>query len=427
MLVTAIALFFSTFSTPILSAALTFGFFVAGHFSADLRNFEQVVDSPTARAAGAARSTTCCRTWRRSTSRRRSCTGSRCRPATSRSRCAYAALYIGDAAGRRRCSSSRGATSSDVNGADHPSSVAAVLALVAVLMAGAARVAGGARAAVPDARAGRRDALPAARADAAPARRSRTTRSPPTSTGSARSSTTAARSACWHRAAGRRRHPPVAVDRRAAVRSAVPAARHHDDARSAVQHRVPVRRDLPGRSRIPAGPAGPTSPSRCSRKGSASGRTSGSTCRTSGSSTTGGSTTTRRRPRGSSARADVPGAPCWLRPLAATTLAQGGDRRSSRLMWEPILQTAEVDWLRQQAEHRLLQLDALDQIDALQRAVDRFVASPGHPPLDWAALVRARMLPGRAARSDRHAVRHPGRQGHRRAHVHAAPAADRAR
>ena len=48
--VTAIALFFSTFSTPILSAALTFGLFVAGRFSADLRNFNQVIDSPLANA-----------------------------------------------------------------------------------------------------------------------------------------------------------------------------------------------------------------------------------------------------------------------------------------------------------------------------------------------------------------------------------------
>jgi ABC-type transport system involved in multi-copper enzyme maturation permease subunit len=47
-IVTAIALFFSTFSTPLLSAALTFGLFVAGRFSADLRNFNQVVDSPAA-------------------------------------------------------------------------------------------------------------------------------------------------------------------------------------------------------------------------------------------------------------------------------------------------------------------------------------------------------------------------------------------
>ena len=48
MLVTAIALFFSTFSSPMLSAALTFGLYIVGHFSADLRNFQQVVDSPAA-------------------------------------------------------------------------------------------------------------------------------------------------------------------------------------------------------------------------------------------------------------------------------------------------------------------------------------------------------------------------------------------
>jgi ABC-type transport system involved in multi-copper enzyme maturation permease subunit len=46
--VTALALFFSTFSTPILSAAFTFGLFVAGRFSADLRDFRQVVDAPAA-------------------------------------------------------------------------------------------------------------------------------------------------------------------------------------------------------------------------------------------------------------------------------------------------------------------------------------------------------------------------------------------
>ncbi len=50
MVVTATALFFSTFSTPILSAALTFGFYVAGYFSADLRNFDQVVDSKVVQA-----------------------------------------------------------------------------------------------------------------------------------------------------------------------------------------------------------------------------------------------------------------------------------------------------------------------------------------------------------------------------------------
>ena len=45
MIVTAIALFFSTFSTPLLAAALTFGTFIVGHFNTDLRNFDKIVDS----------------------------------------------------------------------------------------------------------------------------------------------------------------------------------------------------------------------------------------------------------------------------------------------------------------------------------------------------------------------------------------------
>jgi ABC-type transport system involved in multi-copper enzyme maturation permease subunit len=47
-IVTACALFFSSFSTPILSAALTLGVWVIGHFNADLKHFENVVTSPTA-------------------------------------------------------------------------------------------------------------------------------------------------------------------------------------------------------------------------------------------------------------------------------------------------------------------------------------------------------------------------------------------
>jgi ABC-type transport system involved in multi-copper enzyme maturation permease subunit len=49
-LVTAVALCFSTFSTPILSAVFTFGLYIVGHFNADLRNFQNVVDSPAVAA-----------------------------------------------------------------------------------------------------------------------------------------------------------------------------------------------------------------------------------------------------------------------------------------------------------------------------------------------------------------------------------------
>jgi ABC-type transport system involved in multi-copper enzyme maturation permease subunit len=47
LLVTALALFFSTFAGPFLSAGLTVGLWIIGHFNADLRNFEAVVQSQT--------------------------------------------------------------------------------------------------------------------------------------------------------------------------------------------------------------------------------------------------------------------------------------------------------------------------------------------------------------------------------------------
>jgi ABC-type transport system involved in multi-copper enzyme maturation permease subunit len=48
MLITAVALFFSTFSSPILSAAFTFGLYIVGHFNADLKNFDKIVESKPA-------------------------------------------------------------------------------------------------------------------------------------------------------------------------------------------------------------------------------------------------------------------------------------------------------------------------------------------------------------------------------------------
>jgi hypothetical protein len=95
--------------------------------------------------------------------------------------------------------------------------------------------------------------------------------------------------------------------------------------------------------------------------------------------------------------ARVPGAPWWLQSLAATTLIQGGDRRSSRTMWEAIRQSAEIDWLRQDATRRVMQLDALDQIDALQAAVDRVAAQSGTVPDGWPIVVQANRWPGAPA------------------------------
>jgi len=92
--------------------------------------------------------------------------------------------------------------------------------------------------------------------------------------------------------------------------------------------------------------------------------------------------------------ADVEGAPWWLRSLAATTLAEGGDRTSSRTIWEALAETPDNEWLRNDARWRLRQLDAMDFIDDLQARVDQYVARTTQSPTRWEDLVRMGLLPG---------------------------------
>lgn len=91
--------------------------------------------------------------------------------------------------------------------------------------------------------------------------------------------------------------------------------------------------------------------------------------------------------------ARLPGAPSWLAPLAATTLAQGGDRQSSRLLWRQ-LGDSDIDWVRRNAQHRLEQIDAMDVVDELNRVSQRFQARTGRPPRDWRDLVTGERLRG---------------------------------
>lgn len=92
--------------------------------------------------------------------------------------------------------------------------------------------------------------------------------------------------------------------------------------------------------------------------------------------------------------ADMPGAPDWLRPLAAVTLAQGGNRASSRVLWTDIAGTADADWLRDQAVFRLQQLDALDGIDFIERIVQQYRQQTGAWPSAWSDMLRAGLLRG---------------------------------
>jgi tetratricopeptide (TPR) repeat protein len=91
---------------------------------------------------------------------------------------------------------------------------------------------------------------------------------------------------------------------------------------------------------------------------------------------------------------NVKGAPWWLKTYAGVMLARGGNRQASRAMWQNLRQTTDSDWVRNNADLRLVQLDALDQIDALSRMRDEFSQQHGRLPGSWADLIRARLLRG---------------------------------
>lgn len=90
---------------------------------------------------------------------------------------------------------------------------------------------------------------------------------------------------------------------------------------------------------------------------------------------------------------EMHGAPAWLRPLAAVTLAEGGHRAASRALWQQLAQ-AEEPWLRDSAALRLAQLDAMDVIESLEARVKAFRDTHPDEPVAWDRLVAARLLRG---------------------------------
>jgi len=81
--------------------------------------------------------------------------------------------------------------------------------------------------------------------------------------------------------------------------------------------------------------------------------------------------------------AAMPGAPDWIRPLAAVTLARGGDRSGARQLLQNLLASATEPYLEQAARRGLSQLRALDAIDQLQTFVEQYAARNGRYPGTW--------------------------------------------
>ena len=116
-------------------------------------------------------------------------------------------------------------------------------------------------------------------------------------------------------------------------------------------------------------------------------------------------TITGRRPSGSRRPARCRARPGGCRSLAATTLAQGGDRQSSRLMWEAIRQSAEIDWLRRDAERRLAAAARARRDRCAAATRGRVHAARGQPAGATGRRSCAQALARRPARSEPDALR----------------------
>jgi hypothetical protein len=87
-----------------------------------------------------------------------------------------------------------------------------------------------------------------------------------------------------------------------------------------------------------------------------------------------------------------PGAGVWMKVLAATVAAAGGQTRTSRLLWSEIYRQAENASIRRSAQEHLLALQAQDEIEHLNRLLGQYRAKEGRQAHTFPELVVAGFL-----------------------------------
>jgi tetratricopeptide (TPR) repeat protein len=84
----------------------------------------------------------------------------------------------------------------------------------------------------------------------------------------------------------------------------------------------------------------------------------------------------------------------WLKNLAASTLARGGDRATSMYLWRQIYENTDDKRAKENAVAHILELQAENEIDALEKIAERFKERLGHFPEGFPDLVRSGYLRG---------------------------------
>jgi tetratricopeptide (TPR) repeat protein len=94
--------------------------------------------------------------------------------------------------------------------------------------------------------------------------------------------------------------------------------------------------------------------------------------------------------------AQIPGVPVFIPMMAASMKSRGGDRETARAMYQGMLAEADSDSTRNSIELRLLEIDSLDERDAMNDALDELVRTNGKCPPRLSEIIpklRAAKLP----------------------------------
>ncbi|HEX5876092.1 MAG TPA: hypothetical protein VFY60_15690 [Pyrinomonadaceae bacterium] len=81
--------------------------------------------------------------------------------------------------------------------------------------------------------------------------------------------------------------------------------------------------------------------------------------------------------------AQIPGAPPWMEAMKAKMAADGGSRTTAREIYTRMYEQSTEDQVKDMAHKRLLQLDSLDQRDALRKILTAYQSRAGKCPDAW--------------------------------------------
>lgn len=89
-----------------------------------------------------------------------------------------------------------------------------------------------------------------------------------------------------------------------------------------------------------------------------------------------------------------PGAEIWMRALAATVAAKGGETSTSAALWGEVYRSARNALVRKSALEHLAALKAAEDMNALNRELEAYQKREGQPARSFADLDRAGLLHG---------------------------------